>query len=168
MPPLENLPSFKLLPRRWQRIGKIQEMGVAARTAAETIAKTVVTTSSPRDRPYTGTRWKEKSDSSSDCSSSDYSRRDNRRHSHRRRKKQNPDNYAEPASLSRSTAPVQLPAPSRSRPQHLPFLTVHHPGPSNTAYGNFTRISEVSSRPSQRKDVNRKCYASLDTKGLMK
>jgi hypothetical protein len=27
-------------------------------------------------------------------------------------------------------------------------------------------LSEISSRPSQREDVNRKCYASLDTKDL--
>ena len=80
----------------------------------------------------------------------------------------NQDNSTESASPSRSTAPVQLPAPSLPRPQHLPLLAVHHPGPSETAHKNSTRISEVSSRPSQREDVNRKCYASLDSKGLMK
>ena len=42
MPPLENLPNFSFLPRRWRRIGK---MAVAARTAAETVVKTAVTTS---------------------------------------------------------------------------------------------------------------------------
>ena len=43
--PLENLPNLRFLQRRWQGIGKIQEMGAAAREAAETIAKTVMTTS---------------------------------------------------------------------------------------------------------------------------
>ena len=42
IPPLENLPSFRFLQRRWRGIGI---MGVAARTAAETIVKTAVTTS---------------------------------------------------------------------------------------------------------------------------
>ena len=83
-------------------------------------------------------------------------------------KNKNLDNSAESASLSRSTTPVQLRAPSLSRPQYLPLFTVHHPGPSKTAYENSTRMSEVSARPSQREDVNRKCYASLDTKGLIK
>ena len=31
-----------------------------------------------------------------------------------------------------------------------------------------TLLPEISSRPSQKEDVNRECYASLDTNGLMK
>ena len=42
MPPVENLPSSRFLPSRWRRIGK---MGVAARTVAETVVETLVTTS---------------------------------------------------------------------------------------------------------------------------
>ena len=124
--------------------------------------------SRPGDGPSAGPRWGEKSDSSSDCSSSDYSRRDNRRRSHRRRKENNQEGSAESAPPSRSTAPVQLSAPPLPRPQHLALPTVLHPAPSEPASETFTRLSEVSSRPSQREDANRKCYASLDTKGLMK
>ena len=121
----------------------------------------------PDGRPSAGSRWDKKSDSS--CSSSDSSRRDNRRRSHRRRTEINRDGSAESASTSRSPAPKQLPAPSLSRLQQVAFPTVHHPTPSEPAsVKSSALLSEISSRPSQREDVNRKCYASLDTKGLMK
>ncbi|CAM9918587.1 unnamed protein product, partial [Ascophyllum nodosum] len=65
--------------------------------------------------------------------------------------------------------PKQLPAPSLPRLQQVAFPTVHHPTPSEPAFEKYSvLLSEISSRPSQREDVNRKCYASLDTKGLMK
>ena len=121
----------------------------------------------PGDRPFVEPRWDKKSDNS--CFSSDFSRRDNRRRSHRRRKENNQDSSAESTSPARSTAPIQPPAPSLLRPQHLALPTVHHPAPSEPASETFfTRLSQFSSRPSHREDVNRKCYASLDTKGLMK
>ena len=118
-------------------------------------------------RPPAGPRWDETSDSS--CSSLDLSRRDRRRRSHRRRKEKNQDRSAESVSPSPSPAPEQPPAPSLPRPQHLVLSTVHHPAPSEPASEkSSTLLSEISSRPSQREDVNRKCYASLDNKGLMK
>ena len=46
MHPDENLPNFRFSPRRWRGIGK---MDVAARTVAETIVKTAVTTSGGED-----------------------------------------------------------------------------------------------------------------------
>ena len=117
----------------------------------------------PDGRHSAGTRWDEKSDSSH--SSSDSSRRDNQRRSHRRRKGKNRDSSAD----SSSPAPKQLPAPSLPRLQQVAFPTVHHPTPSEPASEKYSvLLSEISSRPSQREDVNRKCYASLDTKGLMK
>ena len=120
----------------------------------------------PGDRPSAGPRWDEKSDSS--CSGSDFFRRGNRRRNHRRRKEKNHYSSAEHGSPSRSTAPVQFSAPSLPRPQLLALPTVHHPAPSEPASKtSSTRLSEVSSCPSHEEDVNRKCYASLDTKGLM-
>ena len=84
-------------------------------------------------------------------------------------KKKNQHSFAESIYPPRSTAPVQPPAPSLPRPQHLAFPTVHYPAPNETApEKSSTRLSEVLPRPSHREDVNRKCYASLDTKGLMK
>ena len=41
LPPLENLPNSRFLPRRWQRVGK---MGVAARTVVKIMRKTPATT----------------------------------------------------------------------------------------------------------------------------
>ena len=121
----------------------------------------------PGDRSSAGPRWDEKSDSSFSCS--DFSRRDNRRRSQRRRKEKNEDGSAKSASSSRSSAPEQLPAPSLPKPQHLALATVHHPAPSEPASEKSSmRLSEVSSCPSHREDANRKCYAFLDTKGLMK
>ncbi|CAN0030228.1 unnamed protein product, partial [Ascophyllum nodosum] len=96
-------------------------------------------------------------------------RRDNRRRSHRRRKGKNRDSSADSSSPSRSPAPEQLPAPSLPRLQQVAFPTVHHPTPNEPASEKSSVfLSEISSRPSQREDVNRKCHASLDTKGLMK
>ena len=121
----------------------------------------------PDDRPSAGARWDKKSDSS--YPSSDSPRRDNRRRSHRRRKEINRYRSAESLSSSRSPAPKQLPTPSLPRPQHAAFPTIHHPTPSEPAPENsYALLSEISSRPSEREDANRKCYASLDTKGLMK
>ena len=121
----------------------------------------------PDGRLSAGPRWDKKSDKS--YSSSDSSRRDNQRRSHRRRKEINRDRSAEAAVTSRSPAPKQLPAPFLPRPQHVAFPTVHHPTPSEPASEKFSALlSEVFSRPSQREDANHKCYASLDTKGLMK
>ena len=121
----------------------------------------------PDGRPSAGPRWDKKSDSS--YSSLDSSRRDNRRRSHRRRKEINRDRSAESSSSSRSPAPKQLPVPSLPRPQHVAFPIVHHPTPSEPAPEKYSALlSEISSRPSQREDVNHKCYASLDTNGLMK
>ena len=37
VPPLENLPNSRFLPRRYQRVGK---MGVAARTVVKIVVKT--------------------------------------------------------------------------------------------------------------------------------
>ena len=121
----------------------------------------------PGGRPSAGPRWDEKSDSS--CSSSDFSRRGSRRRSHRRRKVKSQDRSVDSASPSRSPALELLSAPPLPR-SHLPaFTTVHHPYPSEPASETSSALlSEISSRPSQREDVNRKCYASLDTKGLMK
>ena len=82
--------------------------------------------------------------------------------------KKNQDGSAESTSPSRSTALIQLPAPSLSRPQHLTLPTVHHSVLSETASETSTRLSEIASHPGLREDVNRKCYASLGTKGLMK
>ena len=121
----------------------------------------------PRDRPSAGSRWDEKSDSS--YSSSDSSLRDNRRRGHRRREEKTRDSSADSSSPSRSPASKQLPAPSLPRLQQVAFPAVHHPTPSEPASEKSSvLLSEISSRPSQREDVNRKCYASLDTKGLMK
>ena len=121
----------------------------------------------PRDRLSAGPRWDEKSDSS--YSSSDSSRRDNRRRSHRRRKEKTRDSSVHSSSPSRSPAPKQLSSPSLPGLHRVAFPTVHHPAPSEPAPEKSSALlSEISSRPSQREDVNRKCYASLDTKGLMK
>ena len=79
------------------------------------------------------------------------------------------DRSAGSASPTRSPASELLPAPPLPRPQHLAFLTVHHPAPSEPASETSSALlSEISSSLSQREDVNRKCYASLDTKGPMK
>ena len=121
----------------------------------------------PDGRPSAGPRWDKKSDRS--YSSSDSSRRDNRRRSHSRRKQTNRDRSAESASSSRSPAPKQLPGPSLPRPDPVAFPTVHHPTPSESASKTSSALlSEIPSRPSQQQDVIRKCYASLDTNGLMK
>ena len=159
-------------------------MGVAARTAAETIVKTAGTTSGGEGTALTRTPGTPASAAAETdllrdpggtrrvivfCSSSDFSRQDNRRRSHRCRKENNQDSSTESASPSRSPAPEQLPAPSLPRPQHLALPTVYHPAPSQPVPENsYTRLSEVSSRPSHREDANRKCYASLGTKSLMK
>ena len=120
----------------------------------------------PGGRPSAGPRWDE---NDSSCTSSDLFRRDRRRRSHRRREEKNQDRSAESASSSRSPAPKQPIYPSLSRPQHVAFPTVHHPAPSDPASEKSSALlSEISSRPRQEEDVNRKCYASLDIKGLMK
>ena len=110
-----------------------------------------------------GPRWKEKSKSS--CSSTNFSRRDNRRRSHRRRRETN----RESEFSTRSTAPIQPSTSPLQTPQHHAFPIIHHPVPCEPASEKPpARLSEVWSPHSQREDVNRKCYASLDTKGLMK
>ena len=79
------------------------------------------------------------------------------------------DRSVDSASPSRSPALEQLLALPLPRPQHLVLPTVHHPATSEPASEKSSALlSEISSRPSQREYVNRKCYASLDTKGLMK
>ena len=121
----------------------------------------------PGDRPSAGPRWDEKSDGS--YSNSDFSRRGSRRRSHRRRKVKSQNCSADFASSSRSPAPELFPAPRLPRPHHPVFPIVHHPAPSEPASEkSFALLSEISSRLSQREDVNRKCYASLNTKSLMK
>ena len=75
--------------------------------------------------------------------------------------KKKQDRSAESTSWSRSPAPEQLPAPPLPKPQH--------PAPSKPASEKSSALlSGVLSRLSQREGVNRKYYASLDTKGLMK
>ena len=121
----------------------------------------------PGGRPSAGSRWDETSNSS--CTSSDPFSRDCRRRSHRRGKEKNQDRSAGSASPSRLPAPEQPPAPSLPRPQHIVLPTVHRPAPSEPASEKpSTLLSEISFRPNQREGVNRKCYASLDTKSLMK
>ena len=121
----------------------------------------------PGGRPSAGSRWDETSNSS--CTSSDPSSQDIRRRSHRRGKEKNQDHSAGSAFPSRLLAPEQPPAPSLPRPQHIVLPTVHRPAPSEPASEKpSTLLSEISFRPNQREGVNRKCYASLDTKGLMK
>ena len=106
---LENLPTNRFLPRRWQRVGK---MAVAAKTVVKIIVKTPVTTASgagtaskdfkdPRERhlrgrPFAGPRWGETSNSS--CTSLYPSGRDRRRRSRRCRKEKTQDRSAEFAS----------------------------------------------------------------------
>ena len=84
-------------------------------------------------------------------------------------KRKNQDRSAGSASPSRLPAPEQPPAPSLPGPQHIVLPTVHRPAPSEPASEKpSTLLSEISFRPNQREGVNRKCYASLDTKSLMK
>ena len=121
----------------------------------------------PPARPSAGPRWEENSDSF--CSSSDFSRRDNRRRSHRRERENIRDSSSESASPARPTAPIQPSASPLQRSQHFALPSVYHPVPSEPASKNSsTRLPGVSSRPNQGEDVSRKCYASVDTKGLMK
>ena len=132
-----ELAEFQALPRRWRGIGK---MGVAAGVAAETVVKTVVTTSggegiafarTPKTPAsvapcpiFRGTQVGRNNDGS--CSSSDFSRRDNRRRSHRRRREKNRHCSSESASPARAMAPRQPPASPLQRPQHLALPSVHH------------------------------------------